>query len=349
MATPGQVAILPILLAQSLEIFGVRFVGVSVENAKKLFLTAIFVVGVLIISRLLRALAGGILRSSHERILFWIRQAIQLVTAIILIVGIASIWFENPARLATALALVTAGLAFALQQVITAIAGYFVILRGRTFNVGDRIVMGGVRGDVIALGFIQTRIMEMGQPPSIQEQADPAMWVQGRQYTGRIVTISNAQIFNTPVYNYSLDFPYLWDELRIPITYTADRKRAEAILLDVARHHTIAHQTLTKQALADLQRRYFLQSAELEPRVYYHITSNWLELTIRFIANVHGVRELKNRMSREILKGFDDAGIGIASTTFDIVGMPKLRVTATGPSPNEGPGAGSDAGPDPGP
>ncbi|MFO1431682.1 MAG: mechanosensitive ion channel [Candidatus Competibacteraceae bacterium] len=67
-------------------------------------------------------------------------------------------------RLATALGLVTAGLAFALQRVITVLAGYFVILRSRTFNVGDRIRMGGVRGDVIALSFMQTTIMEMGQP-----------------------------------------------------------------------------------------------------------------------------------------------------------------------------------------
>jgi hypothetical protein len=28
--------------------------------------------------------------------------------------------------------------------------------------------MGGVRGDVIALAFIYTTIMEMGQPPAVQ-------------------------------------------------------------------------------------------------------------------------------------------------------------------------------------
>jgi small-conductance mechanosensitive channel len=75
--------------------------------------------------------------------------------------------------------LVTAGLAFALQKAVTAVAGYFVILRGNTFNVGDRIVMGGVRGDVIGLSFTQTTIMEMGQPAAVQS-ADPAMWVQAR-------------------------------------------------------------------------------------------------------------------------------------------------------------------------
>lgn len=334
MATPGQVAILPLIrLSQALEIFGVRFVGVSAQNARKLFLTAIFAAGVLILSRLLRALTRWILGSGRERIHFWIRQAIQIATALVLLLGIASIWFEDPARLATALALVTAGLAFALQKVVTAIAGYFVILRGRTFNVGDRITMGGVRGDVIALGFIQTRIMEMGEPPDVQE-ADPAMWVQSRQYTGRIVTVSNARIFDQPVYNFSLDFPFLWEEMRIPITYTADRKRAEEIMLAAARHHTVPFHDLSQQALAGLQRRYDLKPTELEPRVYYRITDNWLELTVRFITEVHGIRALKDRMSREILEGFDAAGIGIASTTIDIVGMPRLEVrTERGEAP----------------
>ena len=129
----------------------------------------------------------------------------------------------------------TAGLAFALQKVVTAVAGYFVILRGKTFNVGDRITMGGVRGDVIALGFIQTTIMEMGQPPAVEANTDPAMWVRSRQFTGRIVTVTNDKIFDEPVYNYTRDFPYIWEEMRLPIGYKADRARAERILLDAAR------------------------------------------------------------------------------------------------------------------
>ncbi len=59
--------------------------------------------------------------------------------------------------------------------------------------------MGGIRGDVIEIGFIQTAIMEMGQPPPVQSD-DPAMWGRARQYTGRIVTITNDKIFETPVY-----------------------------------------------------------------------------------------------------------------------------------------------------
>ena len=101
-----------------------------------------------------------------------------------------------------------------MQRVITAVAGYFVILRGKTFNVGDRIVMGGVRGDVIDFSFMQTRIMEMGQPPKVERNTDPAMWVRSRQFTGRIVTVTNDKIFDEPVYNYTREFPYIWEEIR---------------------------------------------------------------------------------------------------------------------------------------
>ena len=101
-------------------------------------------------------------------------------------------------------------------------AGYVVILRGQIFSVGDRITMGGVRGDVIGLRFTQTVIMEMGQPPGEQGDA-PSMWVRSRQYTGRIVTVTNAKIFDEPIYNYSREFPFIWEEMTLPISFDTDR------------------------------------------------------------------------------------------------------------------------------
>jgi hypothetical protein len=60
--------------------------------------------------------------------------------------------------------------------------------------------------------------------------------------------------------------------------------------------------------------------------VYYRLTDNWLELTVRFIAEDHGVRSLKDAMSRDILAALDEAGIGIASATFAIVELPEVRI-----------------------
>ena len=313
--------------SQGLEVFGVPLIGATEENAQKLLLTAIFIVLVILGARVLRWMASRLSGLGDKRAAFWSRQLVNIVAAGLLLLGVVSIWFDDPTRLTTAAGLATAGLAFALQRVITAVAGYFIILRGKTFNVGDRIVMGGVRGDVVALSFMQTTILEMGQPPAVQS-AEPAMWVRARQYTCRVVTVSNAKVFDEPIYNFTRDFPYLWEEIAIPVRYGDDRARAEDILLDVAAKHTAALASIGDAALRELQRRYFLPTADARPRVYLRLTDNWTELTVRFIAHEHGVRDLKDRMSREILDRFDAAGLQIASATYEVVGLPRLRVEA---------------------
>ena len=251
----------------SLQIFGVKLVGFNADNGRKFLFSIVFLIVVWLMGRFLKWITRGERGEKGTHRAFWIRQGISITVALVNIVGLISIWFDNPARLATAAGLVTAGLAFALQRVVTAFAGYILILRGKTFNVGDRITMGGIRGDVVGLGFFQTIIMEMGQPPAVQN-ADPAMWVEARQYTGRIVTVTNAKVFDEPVYNYTRDFPFLWEEMHIPITFGADRERAEQIILDAVRAHTQKISELGDAALDELERRYFVKRSELDPRVF---------------------------------------------------------------------------------
>lgn len=45
------------------------------------------------------------------------------------------------------------------------------------------------------------------------------------------------------------------------------------------------------------------------------------------------MRDVKDVMSREMLREFDAAGIGLASSTFEIVGFPPLQVSRDGPKP----------------
>ena len=309
-----------------MEIFGIKFIGINAQNGHKLLLSVLFIFGILLIGSLLRSLAAMILGSTRlERARFWTKQGISVFTAIVLIITVVSIWFDDPTRLATGIGLVTAGLAFALQKVVSSVAGYFVILRGRNFTIGDRISMGGVRGDVIALGFIQTTIMEMGQPPAVQS-ADPAMWVKSRQFTGRIVTVANNKIFDDPIYNYTRDFPFIWEEITIPITYETDRSKTEEIMLATTKKYVLKITEMSQEAVQKLQKQYFVNIEDFEPQVYYRITDNWLELTVRFIVGEHNVRGVKNNISRDMLKNFDSNGIGIASATYDVVGFPPLRI-----------------------
>jgi small-conductance mechanosensitive channel len=313
-------------------LFGVRLVGLNEQTTHKIVLTFLFLAAVMSLRWIfVKAILFVARKYRNERLIFWQRQAASLVTAVLSLLIVLSIWFDDPARLATGIGLVSAGLAFALQKVVTSAAGYIVIMRGRTFSVGDRITMGGVRGDVIALGFIQTQIMEMGQPPSVSA-LDPPMWIHGRQYTGRIVTVSNDKVFDEPVYNYTRDFPFIWEEIRIPVKYTTDRALAEKILLAAAGLQTEQFQAMSEPALRILQQKYFISADDLAPRVFYRLTDNWLELALRFIVTEHGVRNIKDAINRDILRDFDIHQIEIASATFELVGLPEVKFRAA-PSP----------------
>ena len=309
---------------------GIHWVGINAENGQKLLLTIGLVILAFALSSggkaLLNALTDPDGKANRR---FWSRQALALIVAVLTVFGLLSIWLDNPARLTSAMGLATAGIAFALQKVITSFAGYLVILRGNTFSVGDRITMGGVRGDVVALGFMQTTIMEMGQPPSVQS-ADPAMWVHSRQFTGRIVTVTNSRIFDEPVYNYTREFPYIWEEIIVPVGYRGDHAKAEQILLAIARKHAVPGEEMARPAAQRIRERFSIDIEDVEPRVFYRLTDNWVELSVRFLVKTHGVRNVKDRMSRELLRELGDAGIEVASSTYDIVGFPPLRVQLDG-------------------
>jgi small-conductance mechanosensitive channel len=155
------------------------------------------------------------------------------------------------------------------------------------------------------------------------------MWVRSRQYTGRIVNVSNAQIFSEPVDNSSREFAYIWEEMTLPISFRADRHRVEQIMLAATRHRT-AEFLDDAAAIRELARQHAVQPQPVAPKVYYRLTDNWLELIVRFIASVRGVRELKDELSRDMLTELDKAGIGLASATF-IVGLPPVRLVSNSP------------------
>jgi small-conductance mechanosensitive channel len=305
----------------------VAFHDAAAGVGRQLLLTLALLAAAVLVSWLLRRGLRVALRDRAPMgVQFWAQQGVHLLALAAVVVGLALVWFDDPGRFATMAGLVTAGVAVALQRVITSFAAYLIILKGNAFDVGDRITIGGVRGDVVALSFTQTVVMEMGQAPG--ELSDsPSIWVHGRQYTGRIVRITNDKIFDSPIYNYTREFPYLWEELRVGVAYGADHARAEAILLDVARRLTMPIAERAKPALVELSRRVFLRELpSVEPRVFWRLTDNWVELGLRFVAEPTSVRALKDEMSRQILAAFDASGLGIASATFEIVKLPPLEL-----------------------
>lgn len=234
-------------------------------------------------------------------------------------------------RAGIAFGLFGAGLAFALQEVLGAIAGWFNILLGGIYRVGDRIELAGVHGDVIDVTPLRTKLLETGvaDPPPVGAPAATDYWVRGRQPTGRVVAISNKATFTSPVFNYSGAFGYVWQELVVPISYRSDWREAERILLDEARRASATEGA--REAMEAMRQRYPLPQTELEPRVFVRATDNWMELSARFVVPVRQSRVALNDVYRRLRDRLDESGIEISSTTAEVT----VRVPGNGQEPGE--------------
>jgi small-conductance mechanosensitive channel len=260
------------------------------------------------------AWAGGQVaarRGRDEFASYYYRHLARYAAILAGIVALVVVWRSAFGHLAIFGAVLVAGLAFAMQEVLGSIAGWFNIVSGGIYRVGDRVEIAGVKGDVIDITLLRTKVLEMGSGL----ESEPS-WVGGRQSTGRIVSIANKATFEEPTYNYSQFFEFVWEELRVPVPYTADWKRAERIVLEEAQR--VSDSEGAREAMQEMTRRFPLPKHEVDPRVYVTLTDNWVELAARFIIPVRQSRTIKDEMSRAIRERFDEAGIQIASATVDV-------------------------------
>ncbi|MFZ9004769.1 MAG: mechanosensitive ion channel family protein [Robiginitalea sp.] len=150
------------------------------------------------------------------------QKAVEVFGYLLLVVISISYFTGNIKDVALAVGLFTAGVTITLQELILSIAGSVYIFLVKVYKPGDRIEINGIKGDVIDVDSIYTTMMEIGQ------------WVSSDNYSGRIVKLSNAFVFRGPVYNYSRDFPFIWDEFDLPIRYGSDIDLAKKIVLEIA-------------------------------------------------------------------------------------------------------------------
>jgi small-conductance mechanosensitive channel len=229
-----------------------------------------------------------------------------------LVVGTLAIiiilWARILQRTGTFLGLVGAGLAIALREPLLAIAGRFAILTARIYTAGDRIQMEQTTGDVIDVGFFYTRMMEVGN------------WIRGDQATGRIVQFSNSRIFGgTFVFNYTRNFAYIWDEVMLPVTYASDIHAASKILLEAGSEYSREFLKGAQEQLEQMRHYFLIPSFELQPQIYMKVTSNWVELTMRYVVDPKRRRDASNFIWKNAFERLQGrAEVTIASQTSDV-------------------------------
>lgn len=213
----------------------------------------------------------------------------------------------------------SAGIAFTLQELILSIAGSIYIFVVKVYKPGDRIEINGIKGDVIDVDSIYTTMMEIGQ------------WVSSDNYSGRIVKLSNAFVFKGPIYNYSQDFPFIWDEFNLPIKYGSDIELAKSIVIEIASKSLSDFTANSKAQWKEIVNKYYVEDAQVEPTLAITLTDNWVQFNLRYIVNYKKRRITKHELNDSIRKAIESTNgkVTLASTTIELVKIPEIKVDVT--------------------
>ena len=236
------------------------------------------------------------------------RKGISFAGYLIALVVALAIFSDQITNLTVIIGALSVGAGFALRELIQSLIGWTVISFAGLYNTGERIQVGNVMGDVIGISPLITTVMECGG------------WVKADLYNGRLVRLSNSLVFTENVVNYTADFPFLWDEVVIPVRTDSDYHLARSIILKAGQTEVAKISSESKDAWPKFMRRYRIEDANLEPVVTMSFDSNFIEFNLRYVVDYRVRRSTKDRLFASILAGFDETNgkVQIGSTTLQL-------------------------------
>lgn len=245
-------------------------------------------------------------RIKDERERYSFRRTVSILKIVVVGVILLRVWIDTN-YIFVAYGIIGAGVAVALQDLFKNFVGGILIIVSRTYQIGDRIEISETMGDVIDIGILATKILEIH-----------ARDVKGDQPTGRIAIVPNGDTLSSRVFNYTMDHTFVWDEISIPITYGSDWRRAVSLFLDIVRRETAATIGRAEREIETIGERYYLPKREVEPSVYLTLTDNWIDFSIRYVTDVRRKRATKDDLSRKLLEAVEAAD-GIVIATENII------------------------------
>jgi len=267
-----------------------EILNVSEPLAENLIYTVI----ALVLIFLLKPITAQIIcrKINDEKRRYRVRKTLTHVYTVMLLVVLGTIWFPSMASLGTFFGLASAGLAVALHDGIANIAGFFFIEARKPFQVGDRIEIGKVYGDVIDIRLFQFSIVEVGN------------WVDADQSTGRIIHIPNSIALKEPLANSHIGFEYIWNEIPVLITFESDWKKAKQLLMEIGKRNAEHLSQSAQTQIRRSARKYLIVAGKLTPTVYTTVKDSGVMLTIRYLVDPRQRRGTEQEIWEDILDAF---------------------------------------------
>ncbi|MDD2720684.1 MAG: mechanosensitive ion channel [Gallionella sp.] len=247
-------------------------------------------------------------RIDDKDIRYKTRKAISFAGYMLAAMSVLILFNDQMKNLAVILGALSVGIGFALREVIQSLLGWLAISFWSLYKPGERIQMGNVMGDVIDINPLITTVMECGG------------WVRSDLYNGRLVRLSNSLVFKENILNYTADFPFLWDEIVIPVRTSSDHKLARSIIEKAGKAMLTRIADDSREAWHRFAQQYRVEDAQLDSMVTMSFDSNYIEFTLRYVVDYRVRRSTKSLLFARILEDFQATGgkVQIGSSTLEL-------------------------------
>ncbi len=225
----------------------------------------------------------------QKEALFLARRLGRYSVGLIIIIVFCFYLIEDLTLVATTLGLVSAAIVISIQDVFAAFFGWFAIMLGRKFTIGDRLEIEGVRGDVLDIQLLRTTLIEVNN------------WLGVDQPTGRVLFIPNNFIFKSKVFNFSHGHPFIWGKIELTVTYGTPTAGAMAVFTKVLEEETRQDFAEARAAAGEMERRYGVEDADYSPKIYTRIAESGVAFSLIYVSHYRNSSSTRNRINRRLI------------------------------------------------
>ena len=233
----------------------------------------------------------------------------------VILIGLLVIFVRDFRYLATGMGVSVAGLAVALQEMITSFFCWFLIRGSQGYRVWAWIRIGDQYGEVVDISLMLTTL---GQVTPIGPRGEA-----GGGWTVGLTILPNSAILKSPIVNFTRGYPFIWCSLAYTFTYESDWKRAETLILTAVEDDEITNTTHQAQKMIDnMTKDFAIRIRNTAPVVRTRAAASGIELTLRFLAHPRRRRRrrLMDRVNRRIMEAVDQAdNIDFAYNTIRVM------------------------------
>lgn len=226
----------------------------------------------------------------RRRWVVYLRNAVLVIFAL----GMVFIWGHEIQTFAVSLVAIAAAIVLATKEMILCMLGSIFRSSSNAFAVGDRVEIGGIRGQVIDMNLVSTTLMESSH----------AAHRQGT--VGRGVTVPNSLLLSQPVFNESMLGDYVLQTIHVAILRKDDWVKAELVLLEAGLTIAAEYAADLSRHARELERRYALESPMMEPRVRIFLDHfEEIGLQLQLAVPLGQRAKIEQRILRMFLQGMD--------------------------------------------